>query len=138
MRDVGLRDRTQEFALRVVRLTRALPRTMEGRAVADQLLRSALSVGANYRAACRARSRREFIAKLGLVEEEADESCYWLEMVVRMGLLKAELVAPLRREALELLRIFIASVKRAASERASARTEGGAEVTPPSDLSIKH
>jgi four helix bundle protein len=76
-----LQRRTKAFALRVLKLVDALPRTPAGRAISNQLVRSAMSVGANYRAACRARSRLEFAAKLGTVLEEADESLYWLEMI---------------------------------------------------------
>ena len=76
-----LKQRTKSFAVRVTRLVDALPNTVKGRAIANQIMRSATSIGANYRAACRARSRAEFIAKIGVVEEEADESGFWLEML---------------------------------------------------------
>jgi four helix bundle protein len=77
-----LKDRTKRFAVDVMQLCRELPTTVDGRSVGQQLIRCATSVGANYRASCRARSRAEFIAKMGTVEEEADESLYWLELIV--------------------------------------------------------
>ena len=104
-----LKERTMQFSLRVARLIESLPRTRIGRLVEDQLGRAGTSVGANYRAACKARSRREFIAKMGTVEEEADESCFWLEFITRYGMLKELLIQPLLNEAQELCRIFAAS-----------------------------
>jgi len=77
-----LKKRTKLFALRILKLAAALPNTIEGRAIRGQLVRAGTSVGANYRASCRARSLAEFIAKIGVVEEEADESGYWLELVI--------------------------------------------------------
>ncbi len=77
-----LKERTKQFALRVVKLVTALPKTVEGRAIAGQIVRSGTSVAANYRAACRARSRTEFVAKIGIVLEEADETLLWLELIV--------------------------------------------------------
>jgi four helix bundle protein len=104
-----LRDRTKKFALRVIRLCQALPRSSEGQVIAKQLLRAGTSVGANYRAACRSRSRAEFIAKLGVVIEEADETMYWIELVSELKLVKPELVTPLYQEAEELTRICVAA-----------------------------
>jgi len=83
-----LKDRTREFALRVVRATQSLPKGRVAWVLGDQLLRSGTSVGANYRAACRARSKAEFLAKLGVVEEEADESLYWMKLLVAAGIVK--------------------------------------------------
>lgn len=91
----------------------SLPKTPAGRAVASQIVRSATSVGANYRAACRGRSKAEFIAKLGIVIEEADECCYWLEIIIESGMIKEKLVSELHKEANELTAIFIASSKTA-------------------------
>lgn len=108
-----LRKRTKIYALRVIRLIRALPRTTEGRAIAAQLIRSGTAVGANYRATCRSRSRAEFIAKIGVVVEEADESAFWLELIIEDGLLEQELVMPLLRETEELVAIMVASRKSA-------------------------
>ena len=115
-----LKLRTKEFALRVIRLVAALPKTIEGRAIANQLVRSGTSVAANYRAACRARSRIEFIAKLGVVLEETDETQLWLEMIVDAKLLPAKLVQPLLDEANELVAIFVSSRKSASSNLKSA------------------
>src|SRR5256885_7914482 len=91
--------RTRAFALAVVRLVEELPQGRTADVIGLQPLRSGTSVGANYRAACRARSRREFIAKMGIVEEEADESQFWLDLLVDRGALDPQRVASLRREA---------------------------------------
>ncbi|HEX5434951.1 MAG TPA: four helix bundle protein [Candidatus Angelobacter sp.] len=104
-----LRNRTKQFALRVVRLFRSLPKSPEAQVIGRQLLRSGTSVGANYRAACRARSRAEFVAKLGVVVEEADESAFWLELLIETGTFKQEKVNNLLAEALELTALFNAS-----------------------------
>ena len=104
-----LKARTKRFALRVMSLVEALPKTASGRAVGNQLVRSGTGVGANYRACCRGRSRAEFIAKIGLVEEEADESAFWLELNVEGSLLPAAKVEPLLKEANELVAIMAAS-----------------------------
>jgi four helix bundle protein len=101
-----LKKRTKQFALRVLKLVAALPNTVAGRAIGGQLVRSGTSVGSNYRAACRGRSRAEFIAKLGIVEEEADESGYWMEVIIEGELLKPKQVQPLLDEANELTKIF--------------------------------
>jgi four helix bundle protein len=103
------------FALRVMKLVGALPETMAGRTIGNQLIRSATSVGANYRSACRGRSKPEFVAKLGIVVEEADECVYWLELIIEGELLKKALVEPLLLEANELTAIMIASHKTAQS-----------------------
>ena len=108
-----LQDRTKTFALRVVKLVAALPNTAIGRQVGGQLLRSATSVGANYRAACRGHSKREFIAKLCIVEEEADECAYWLELIIDGGVMGSNRVGDLLKEANEILAIIIASRKTA-------------------------
>ena len=104
-----LKQRTKQFALRVLKLIAALPNNIQGRAVASQLVRAGTSVASNYRAACRGRSKAEFIAKLGIVEEEADESAFWLELIIEGSLLKAKLVEPLLDEANELARIMASS-----------------------------
>jgi len=113
--DVDLWERTKAFAIRVVRLVRAMPGTLDAREIGKQLLRSDTSVGANFRAACRARSKREFIAKLGIVQEEADESVYWLELIIDTEILPEKRVAPLKQEAGELLAIIAQSIKTARS-----------------------
>jgi len=108
-----LKARTKAFVLRVVKLVDAMPRTLAAQVIAKQLLRSATSVGANYRAACRAQSRADFAAKLSIVVEEADETLYWLELLKESSLVKPERLADLLREARELLAIVIASRKTA-------------------------
>ena len=108
-----LKERTKQFALRVIRLVNALPRSRVADVIGRQLLRSATSVGANYRAACRARSRAEFVAKLGIVEEEIDESAYWLELLIEAGIVPSARLADLVQEADELTAIIVASRKTA-------------------------
>ena len=115
-----LKARTKRFAVRVFKLVDAVPRTIQGRAVANQIIRSGSSVAANYRAACRARSRAEFIAKIGVVEEEADETLFWLELIVETELLELKRIAPLLKEADELVAIMAASRKSAVANRHSA------------------
>jgi four helix bundle protein len=108
-----LRARTRVFALRVARLLTALPRGAVADVLGRQLLRCGTSVGANFRAACRARSRADFIAKMGIVEEETDESIYWMELIVGAELMPRERIADLMQEADELLAIFVASIRTA-------------------------
>ena len=108
-----LKTRTKQFALRILKLVGALPGGGAGRIVVGQLGRAGTSVGANYRAACRARSRKEFVAKIGIVEEESDECEYWLEITIEAGLLPERKVRPLLQEAVEIRRIMAASAKSA-------------------------
>jgi four helix bundle protein len=108
-----LKIRTKQFALRIINLAEALPQKPSGRIIRNQLIHSGTSVGANYRSACRGRSKAEFISKLGIALEEADESAYWLELIIEGKLLKKELVEPLLNEANELTAIFSASIKTA-------------------------
>ena len=115
MTEQELKQRTKQFALRVMKLVGALPENSVGRPIGNQLVRSGTSVGANYRAACRGRSKAEFVAKLGVVVEEADESCYWLELIIDGELLKKTLVEPLLNEANELTAIMTAAHKTAQS-----------------------
>jgi four helix bundle protein len=119
MNENELKQRTKKFALRVIKLVDALPKTTVGRAIGNQLMRSGTSVGANYRSACRGRSKAEFIAKVGIVEEEADESAYWMELIIESGLMKPALINDLLREANELTAIMTASRKSAASNQKS-------------------
>jgi len=105
-----LKTRTKEFELRVVRLYKALPHREEARVIGRQLLRSGTSVGANYRAACRGRSRAEFVAKLGVVLGEADETVFWLELLQESDIVSAQRLTPLIREAHELTAIFVTSI----------------------------
>jgi four helix bundle protein len=113
MNEDELKQRTKQFSLRVMKLVAALPNSTEGRAIGNQLVRSGTSVGANYRAACRGRSKPEFIAKLGTVEEEADESAFWMELIIESGLMEKKRVEPLLQEANELVAILVASRKSA-------------------------
>ena len=104
-----LKNRTKQFALRIIRAIRSLPPGAEGRIIGHQLLRSGMSVAANYRAVCRARSRAEFLAKLSIVIEETDESSFWLELLVDAGLISESKLKDLKSEANELIAIFNAS-----------------------------
>ena len=108
-----LKQRTKDFAKRVLKVVDALPNTIKGRAIGNQLVRSGTSTAANYRAACRGRSKAEFAAKLGTVIEEADESALWLELIIEDRILKAQLVQPLLDEANEIVAIMTASRKTA-------------------------
>ncbi len=119
MNEDSLKWRTKQFALRIIKLVDALPKTMSGRAIGNQLVRSGTYVGANYRSGCRGRSKAEFIAKLGIVEEEADESEFWLELLIDGEIMKKELVDPLLEEAGELTAIFASSIKTAKSKIAN-------------------
>ena len=104
-----LKKRTKKFALRILKLVAALPNTVQGRTVGGQLARAGTSVGSNYRAVCRSRSRAEFIARIGVVLEEADESAFWLELIIEGQLLPAKLVQSLLDEANELTGIMATS-----------------------------
>jgi len=108
-----LRGRTFEFGIRCVKLSEVLPKGRAGDVIARQLLRCGTSVGSNYRAACRARSQNEFVAKLGIVEEECDEAIYWLEIIAELKLVKPAQLSSLKTEANELLAITISSIKTA-------------------------
>jgi four helix bundle protein len=121
MTEPELLQRTKQFALRIFKLVGALPQTIQGRAVAAQLIRSGTSVAANYRAACRARSKPEFVAKLGVVEEEADESAFWLELIIETNLLGAAKVKLLLTEAGEIVAIMASSKKKAAKSQIANR-----------------
>jgi four helix bundle protein len=113
MKPDDLKKRTKQFALRVLKLVAALPRSLAGKTVGSQLVRAGTSVGADYRATCRARSKLEFIAKIGIVEEEADESAFWMELIIEGELMKPQLVQSLVIEANELARIMASSRKSA-------------------------
>jgi four helix bundle protein len=112
------KERSRQFAIRVISLVDALPQQRSADVLGKQLLRSATSVAANYRAACRARSTAEFIAKMGIVEEEADESQGWIEMIADAGLVKKERVEELIKEAGELTAMTVASIKTARRNKA--------------------
>jgi four helix bundle protein len=113
--------RTKQFALRIMKLVGALPKSIQGRAIASQLMRSGTSVAANYRAACRSRSRAEFIAKLGTVEEEADETAFWLELIIEGSFLTAAQIQPLLIEAGEIVAITAVSKKTASATLAKSQ-----------------
>lgn len=110
-----LRARTRVFALRIVKLVQALPKNSIADVLGKQVLRSATSVGANYRAACRAASKAMFLSKLSIVVEEADETIYWLELIRDAELVKPDLLADLIHEAEQLTKIMSASRKTARS-----------------------
>jgi four helix bundle protein len=116
-----LKRRTRQFSLEVIELVESLPQTRTSNVIANQLLRSATSVGANYRAACRARSKADFASKIGVTIEEADESLYWLEILAETGLVQKDRLAPLMKEANELIAILTASAKTVRSNIASKR-----------------
>jgi four helix bundle protein len=116
-----LLQRTKQFAPRIFKLVGALPQTIQGRALAAQLIRSGTSVAANYRAACRARSKPEFVVKLGVVEEEADESAFWLELIIETDLLRVAQVESLLDEASDLVAIMASSKKTAAKSQIANR-----------------
>jgi len=108
-----LKERTKQFALRVIRLASTLPETHEGRVFRGQLLRCGTSVGANYRSAKRARSTADFINKMGIVEEEADETMYWIELIVESDLMDESRTADLYKEANEIVAMVVASINTA-------------------------
>jgi four helix bundle protein len=112
-----LRERTKKFGIRTVKVVEQLPPRRDPQTIGHQLLRCGTSVGANYRAACRARSDAEFRAKLGICEEEADESIYWLEMIIELGFVREALLKELLSEAHELLAIIVASIKTSRRKR---------------------
>jgi four helix bundle protein len=112
-----LQLRTKRFALRCLKVAESLPRSITGKTIAGQLARAATSVAANYRAACRARSKGEFVAKMGIVEEEADETAFWLDLTIEAEALPASKLTKLITEADELVRIIAASYITAARNR---------------------
>ncbi|MCE3279379.1 MAG: four helix bundle protein [Bacteroidetes bacterium] len=112
-----LKDRTKKFAVAIIRFIRTLPKNDEGSVLGKQLLRSGTSVGANYRSACKGKSTADFINKIIIVEEEADECCYWLELIIEAELAKKESVEPILKEANELTAIFTAAGKTAKENR---------------------
>ena len=113
MRDSELKKRTKQFALRTIRMVESLPRSVGADVLGRQVLRSACSVAANYRSACRAKSRPDFVSKMGTVEEEADESGLWFELLGESGIIAPRKVAALLKEADELTAIVVASIRTA-------------------------
>jgi four helix bundle protein len=112
-----LRQRTKFFALEAIKAIDKLPQGRTTDIVGRQLLRSATSVGANYRAACMARSRADFIAKMGIVQEEVDESTYWIEILIESGIVQPEELGALKQEGIEILSMAISSIKTARKNR---------------------
>jgi four helix bundle protein len=117
MNHAEFKKRTKSFAIKAIRLVESLPETTAGRIIGRQLIRSGTSVGANYRAACRARSTAEFIAKMGIVEEECDETLYWMEIISETGLIEKDRLNELVGEANEILSMVVSSIKTARSNR---------------------
>ena len=112
-----MKARTKKFALRVIRLVESLTNTKTANVIGNQLLRSGTSVGANYRAACRAKSTADFISKLSIVEEENDESIYWIELLIESETVKENLLQNLMEEADEILSIIVSSIKTLKEKR---------------------
>jgi len=110
-----LMERTKRFALKIIELVESLPKTRTADIIGRQLLKAGTSVGANYRAACRGKSPADFISKMGIVEEEADESIYWMELLVESGLVKQNDVSHLIEEAKQILAMTVSSIKTAKS-----------------------
>jgi len=119
MNKLELLKRTKTYALRVIKAVQALPRDDVSTTLGRQLLRAGTSVGANYRAACRAKSTADFVNKLKIVEEECDESIYWMELLIEAGLLPVRRLDALMHEGDELLSIFVAAIKTTRTVRVS-------------------
>ena len=111
MNQIEFKRRTKQLGLAVIRMTEKFPETRLAWVVKDQIIRSALSVGANYRAVCRAKSDKDFINKMRIVEEEADETAYWLEIIEESDLLKSDDLRELKREVNELVAMVVASIR---------------------------
>ena len=105
-----LKKRLKVFALRIIKLSESLPNNTTGNIIAKQIIRSGTSPGANYRSACLGKSDKDFLNKLKMVEEELDETLYWLELIVESGLVKANLLDELMKENLELFKIIVSSI----------------------------
>ena len=112
-----MKDRTKKFAKQIIYLCRKLPKNREGYLIGNQIFRSGTSVASNYRAACRGRSKAEFIAKMGIVEEEADETLFWLEVIEEVEIFDRGLISPLMREGHEILSIVVSSINTARKRR---------------------
>ena len=113
MSDKAFQKRTFDFGIRCVRLVEALPKSMSAQTIGKQLIRAATSVGANYRAAVRGRSRGDFLSRMGIVEEECDESVYWVDVLIELGFVSGKRVEELRKEANEIIAITVSSIKTA-------------------------
>jgi len=113
MNQEEMKQRTKLFALGIIQLVESLPKEQTAKVLGGQLLRSGTSVGSNYRSACRAKSIADFISKMGIVEEEADESLYWMELLIETGIEVNRKMEALMKEAGELLSITVACIKTA-------------------------
>ena len=123
MNSTEFQDKTKRLGLHVIRFVEILPQNYTSRVIVNQILRCALSVGANYRAVCRAKSDKDFINKMKIVEEECDETIYWLEIIEESGLAKIEFVTPLKREAKEILAMIVASINTMSKNLKSKKSE---------------
>ena len=123
MNSTEFQDKTKRLGLHVIRFVEILPQNYTSRVIVNQILRCALSVGANYRAVCRAKSDKDFINKMKIVEEECDETIYWLEIIEESGLAKIEVVTPLKREAKEILAMIVASINSMSKNLKSKKSE---------------
>ena len=123
MNSAEFQDKTKRLGLHVIRFVEILPQNYTSRVIVNQILRCALSVGANYRAVCRAKSDKDFINKMKIVEEECDETIYWLEIIEESGLAKIEVVTPLKREAKEILAMIVASINIMSKNLKSKKSE---------------
>src|ERR1035437_5398837 len=110
MNAIELKKRLQTFALRIIKLTESLPNTVTGKTIGNQIIRSGTSPGANYRSACLGKSDKDFLNKLKMVEEELDETIYWLELIIESDLIKADLLDDLIKENHELFKIIVSSI----------------------------
>ena len=113
MEKKDLKERTKQFALKIIKIVEMLPRGRTADILGRQLMSAGTSVGANYRAACRAKSTADFISKMGIVEEEADETVYWMELLIESGLIRKDELIHLLGEADEILAITVSSIKTA-------------------------
>ena len=123
MNSTEFQDKTKRLGLHVIRFVEVLLQNYTSRVIINQILRCALSVGANYRAVCRAKSDKDFINKMKIVEEECDETIYWLEIIEESGLAKIEIVTPLKREAKEILAMIVASINTMSKNLKSKKSE---------------
>ena len=123
MNSAEFQNKTKKLGLGVIRFVEVLPQNNASRVIINQILRCALSVGANYRAVCRAKSDKDFIHKMKIVEEECDETIYWLEIIEESGLAKVEPIAPLRKEANEILAMIVASINTVSKNLKSKQSE---------------
>jgi four helix bundle protein len=114
--------RTMNFGLRTIRLVESLPNSQTARVIGNQLLRAGTAVGANYRSALRGKSRADFIAKMGIVEEECDEALYWMELLIEAGIVKASRLSKLMSEANEIIAIVVSSIRTARARNSSLKS----------------